>query len=171
VRPRVHVHPEPEDDRTHEGTKAERDHKLPLGLRVRYAVIMAALLITAAGAGIAWRNTNRLSAQARTQHVQGVEIAKLTGANTRLAHANARLLFRVARDEHQSCVIQARGLKAAPYLRGFVGDVGAALSDLPPAAPGASPQQLRALSDILAARSDADHYAHIERKQPESRKC
>lgn len=175
---RVHVHPDPAEDRTHEGTKAERDHKLPLGFRVRYAVIMAAFLSAASAAGVAIHNTNRLSSQAQTLSTQGAEIVELTHANSRLSHAtarlahsNARLLKRVARDEHNTCKIQARGLKADRYLRGFVGDVGGALSDLPPAAPGASEQQLRTRTDILDARSDADRYAHIERGQPRTRKC
>lgn len=151
-RRRVEVKVEPREDRAKPGTKLDRDHRLPLGVRVRYAVIMAAILTVAIAAAVAYRNTTRLST--------------VTSNNATLAHEVARLLQRVATDEHNTCVIQARGLPAGH-------DLAAALSNLHSLVTLPEPRRPPpAVAVLIAGLNGAlTGYLSLEAQQPAGRTC
>lgn len=180
-RVKVTVSDEPVEDRTRAGTKAERRDHMPLGVKVRYSMIMAALLTVGIGAYIAWHNTQKLSSQGRAQATQAaiqaaqqIQIAIVTVTNTGLAQRNSALGHRIARDEHRTCVIQRRGLPAGHQLAASMIDIHKLLT-LPPAS---AAQQLAAQNTPPAVRaivSDLNRhltkYTSREAKQPQTRRC
>lgn len=81
-------------------------------------------------------------------------------------------LIRLRADEHQACVIQARGLPAGHHLATAVGDIAkllqaSRLQTMHPAR-GVSAQALRLLIDLEV---HADAYATLESRQPGSQSC
>lgn len=132
---------------------------MSLAFKVRYGMIMAAILTVAIGAGIAYHNTTKLSS------VAGHNTA-LTHRVAMLARANAALVARVAHDEHATCVIQARGLPAGH-------DLAAALSNLHSLVTLPEPRRPPpAVAVLIAGLNGAlTGYLSLEAKQPASRSC
>lgn len=86
-----------------------------------------------------------------------------------LAHSNATLVKRVAADEHQTCVIQARGLPAGHQLAATLRYVYVLLT-LPPA-PNAVPTPPKIEQILLHLDSHLARYLAAESKQPPTRSC
>lgn len=149
----------PDDDRVTAGTKAHRDRRPSIRSRVRYGVIMAAILTVAIGAGIAYHNTTKLSS------VAGHNTA-LTRRVAALASENSALVARVASDEQKTCLIQSRGLAANHDLAAALGNLHS-LVTLP------EPQQPPpAVAVVVAGLNGAlSAYLSLEAKQPATRSC
>lgn len=86
-----------------------------------------------------------------------------------LARANAVLVRRVAADELQTCVIQARGLPAGHQLARSMKVIYTLLT-LPPA-PGAVPPPPKIEQLLLNLDSHLARYLAAEAKQPPTRTC
>lgn len=134
----VEVKVQPREDRATLGTKLDRDHRLPLAFRIRYAIVMAAFLTVAIAAAVAIRNTSKLDS---------------------LSH-------RVATDEHNTCVIQARGLPAGH-------DLAAAMADIHELLLLPSPQRPPPVVAVIIAdlNGQLSAYLTLESRQPASRAC
>lgn len=163
---RVEIKREPVEDRSQPGTKADREHKLPLPFIVRYRVLMAAIAVVATAAGVAWRNTEKLSTQGHNQAVQGAELQQLAMANHRLAVQNRRLTLRVARDEHKTCLIQQRGLPAGHDLAAAMADIHGLLTL--PSTQTPPPAVAVIVADL---NGELSAYLKLEGQQPPSRRC
>ena len=84
-------------------------------------------------------------------------------------HKQARgELHTLAVAEHQSCVIQARGLPASRVLTSVMGDVSTLLAEPEPKQPG-EPARIAKVTSQL--RTDVATYVRIEMRQPLTRHC
>lgn len=123
--------------------------------KVRYWIVMAAVLVIAVAAAVAIRNTAKVDTTAH-------EVSKL-------AHANAALVRRVVNDEHQTCIIQARGLPAGHQLAASMKVIYVLLTLPPSPTAKATPAPIERL--ILALDHHLALYLHAESKQPPTRNC
>jgi hypothetical protein len=86
-----------------------------------------------------------------------------------LARENAQLVKRVAMDEHDTCVIQARGLPAGHQLAASMKVIYVLLTL--PVAPGAAKTPAPIEKLILTLDHHLAAYLHAEAKQPPTRTC
>jgi hypothetical protein len=75
-------------------------------------------------------------------------------------------LTHVTKDEHKTCIVQNRGLKAQAHLTGIMSDI-ATLLETPTNAP--IPPRIRHPLEDLKAQLPA--YTTLEHKQPKGRHC
>lgn len=165
-RRRIEVKVEPREDRAQPGTKLDRDPRPPLGIRIRYAVIMAALATVGIGTGVAWHNTDSLSTQGERLKTVVASNTSLTHRVAALASQNSALVARVAHDERQTCVIQARGLPAGHDLAAAMADIHELL--LLPSSQQPPPVVAVIIADLNGQLSA---YLTLESHQPASRTC
>jgi hypothetical protein len=116
--------------------------------RVQYAIAMASFFVVAVAATVAIRNTSDLSTT---------------------SHEVNHLVKRVAMDEHNTCVIQARGLPAGHQLAASMKVIYVLLTL--PVAPGAAKTPPKIERLVLDLDSHLAAYLHAEAKQPPTRTC
>ena len=171
VRWPVRVRPERPEDRLTPGTKAERDPKPPLGIRVRYGIAIVLSIAAAYVAGTAVQKAQTSHDTAQHAKATAAQAAAQAARTRQLTDQVAALTRRLATDEHATCTIQARGLPASHDLAAFVSSINGLLRLSNPArerANGATPAALRLLATM---ERSSGAYTRIEAKQPRMRTC
>lgn len=98
-------------------------------------------------------------------------ISSIVHAQGHLLHRIARVQNRLAHDEHGSCKIQERGLKASHIQTRINRDLGLLLKVIPPATAHATRLQRFDRRVAIALGRNARAYFRIEHHQPKTRRC